>query len=63
MGRPELISSRLPRAIHYFQHPFDDPSEVEGSEEEKIVAFRHTRDEIKEWIIERFADLKIDNDQ
>jgi arsenate reductase len=63
MGRPELISSRLPGAKHYFQHPFDDPSEVEGSEEEKIVAFRHTRDEIKEWIIERFADLKIDNEQ
>jgi hypothetical protein len=63
MGRPELITSRLHRAKHYFQHPFDDPSEVEGSEEEKIVAFRRTRDEIKQWIIEEFADLKIHNEQ
>ncbi|MGD0643968.1 MAG: arsenate reductase ArsC [Candidatus Bathyarchaeia archaeon] len=63
MGRPELITSRLPRAKHYFQHPFDDPSEVEGTEEEKIAAFRHTRDEIKQWIIEEFADLKIHNEQ
>jgi arsenate reductase len=63
MGRPELISSRLPKAKDYEQHPFDDPSEVEGTEEEKLVAFRRTRDEIKEWIIERFADLKIDNEQ
>ena len=57
MGRPELISSRLPRAKDYLDHPFDDPSEVEGSEEEKLVAFRRTRDEIKKWIIERFAYL------
>jgi len=62
MGRPELISSRLPQAKHYFQRPFDDPSEVNGTEEEKIMAFRCTRDEIKEWIIERFADLKIDDE-
>ena len=57
MGRPELITSRLPRAKDYLEHPFDDPSEVEGTEEEKLVAFRRTRDEIKKWIIERFAYL------
>jgi len=57
MGRPELISSRLPRAKDYLDHPFQDPSEVEGSEEEKLIAFRHTRDEIKTWISERFAYL------
>jgi arsenate reductase len=63
MGRPVLITSRLPKAKDYLDHPFDDPSEVEGSEEEKIIAFRRTRDEIKKWIIERFADLKIGNEQ
>jgi len=63
MGRPELIRSRLPKAKDYLDHPFDDPSEVEGNEEEKIAAFRRTRDEIKEWIIQRFADLKMDKEQ
>ncbi len=57
MGRPELITSRLPRAKDYLDHPFDDPSEVEGSEEEKLEAFRRTRDEMKKWIIEKFAYL------
>ena len=46
-GKPELINLRLPRAKNYEQHAFDDPSEVEGSEEERLEAFRHTRDEIK----------------
>ena len=63
MGRPELIRSRLPRAKDYLDYPFNDPSEVEGTEEEKLVAFRRTRDEIKNWIIKQFADLKIDNKQ
>jgi arsenate reductase len=57
MGRPELIRSRLPKAKDYLEHPFDDPSEVGGTEEEKLEAFRRTRDEIKKWIIERFAYL------
>ncbi len=57
MGRPELITSRLPRAKDYLDHPFNDPSEVEGTEEEKLEAFRRTRDEIKKWIIEKFAYL------
>jgi arsenate reductase (thioredoxin) len=55
MGRPELIRSRLPRAKDYLDHPFDDPSDLEGTEEEKLVAFRRTQDEIKKWITERFA--------
>ncbi len=58
MGRPELITSKLPRAKDYLDHPFDDPSEVEGSEEEKLEAFRHTRDEMKKWIIEKFSCLR-----
>jgi arsenate reductase len=55
LGRPELIASRLPKAKDYLDHPFKDPSEVEGNEEEKLEAFRRTRDEMKEWISERFA--------
>lgn len=57
MGKPELITSRLSKAKDYLDHPFDDPSEVQGTEEEKLQAFRRTRDEMKKWIIERFAYL------
>jgi arsenate reductase (thioredoxin) len=57
MGRPELIRSRLPKAKDYLDHPFDDPSDLVGSEEEKLAAFRRTRDEIKKWITMQFASL------
>ena len=56
--RPEIIGETLPGAKRYFHRPFSDPSEVEGSDEEKLVAFRRTRDEIKKWILDYFADLK-----
>ena len=55
MGRPELIRSRLPKAKDYLDHPFEDPSEVQGTEEEKLEAFRHSRDEMKKWISEKFS--------
>jgi arsenate reductase len=56
-GRPEIINETLPDATRYLDHPFEDPSEVEGTDEEKFAAFRYARDEIKEWIVEYFADL------
>lgn len=58
MGRPELITSKLPKAKDYLDYPFSDPSEVEGTEEEKLAAFRKTREEMKKWITEQFADPK-----
>ena len=61
MGRPEVINAKLHKTKHYFSHGFSDPSEVEGTEDEKLAAFRRTRDEIKKWIIEEFANLKIEN--
>jgi len=57
MGRPELIRSRLPKAKEYLDYPFDDPSEVQRTEEEKLAAFRRSRDEMKNWIIEKFSHL------
>ena len=36
-GRPEIISETLPAAKRYIDHGFVDPSEVEGSEEEKLA--------------------------
>ena len=63
--RPEIIETMLPRAKKYLHHGFSDPSEVEGSKEHKLNAFRRTRDDIKQWIIDKFADPKTvgsDND-
>jgi arsenate reductase len=56
--RPEIVGETLPRAKRYLHRPFSDPSEVEGSEEEKVAAFRRARDDIKKWILDYFAGLK-----
>jgi arsenate reductase (thioredoxin) len=61
MGRPEIVNAKLNKTKHYLLHGFSDPSEAEGTEEEKLDAFRRTRDEIKQWITEQFADLKTEN--
>jgi len=61
MGRPEVVYLKLHKTKHYLLHGFSDPSEVEGSEEEKLNAFRRTRDEIKDWIISEFANLKVES--
>jgi arsenate reductase len=61
MGRPEIVYAKLHKTKHYLLHGFKDPSEVEGTEDKKLVAFRRTRDEIKEWIINQFANLKIED--
>jgi arsenate reductase len=58
MGRPEIVNTSIPGAKPYLHHGFDDPSEAEGSDEERTEAFRRTRDEIRKWIIEKFADPK-----
>ena len=55
-GRPEMVTESLPKAKHYLHHGFADPSEVEGSDEQKTTAFRRARDEIKKWIVDQFAD-------
>lgn len=53
-GKPTIITLRLPKAKDYMEHPFNDPSEVQGTKEEKLQAFRKTRDEMKKWIVEKF---------
>jgi arsenate reductase len=58
LGRPEIINNTIPRAKRYLHHGFNDPSEVDGSDEEKTKAFQRTRDDIKQWIIDKFADWK-----
>ncbi len=56
MGRPMIINAKLHKAKDYIVHGFEDPSEVEGTEEEKLAAFRKVRDQIKTWVAEYFAD-------
>jgi arsenate reductase len=58
MGRPEIINTTIPGAKHYLHHGFNDPSEVDGNHDEKTMAFQRTRDAIKQWIIDNFADPK-----
>ena len=61
MGRPLIINANLHKTKNYVVHGFEDPSEVEGTEEEKLAAFRRIRDQIKAWIVEYFADPKVAN--
>lgn len=58
MGRPMVIHEKLHKTKKYIVHGFQDPSEVEGTDEEKLEAFRKSRDEIKAWITEYFANLQ-----
>lgn len=55
--RPDIVKTILPGAKRYLQHGFSDPSEVEGSDDEKTAAFRRTRDDLKKWILDYFADM------
>jgi len=61
MNRPLIINAKLHKTKNYIVHGFEDPSEVEGTEEEQLAAFRKVRDQIKAWIIESFGDSKIIN--
>jgi arsenate reductase len=58
-GRPEIVKEKLHKTKNYIVHGFSDPSEIEASEEERLAAFRRVRDEIREWIIEEFTDLRL----
>lgn len=45
----------LPARRRNIHHRFEDPSAVEGTDAEKLAAFRHIRDEIKAWLDETFG--------
>jgi arsenate reductase len=65
MGRPEKVYTTIPGAKHYVHHGFSDPSEADGNDEERAMAFRLIRDDIKKWIIDSFKNprtLISDND-
>jgi arsenate reductase len=51
--RPMVIAKTLHSVGFFIEHGFKDPSEAK-EDEEKLVAFRAVRDEIKEWVINYF---------
>jgi len=59
MSRPLIVSTKLPKTKNYIVHGFEDPSEVHGTETENLAAFCRIRDEIKTWITDYFAALKM----
>ena len=59
MGRPLIINAKLHKTKNYIVHGFEDPSEAEGTEEQRLAEFRHIRDQIKAWIVDYFSDPKI----
>ena len=54
VGMPRIIRETIPGAKRFVEHGFSDPSDVEGSEEERVAAYRRTRDEIRAWIQDYF---------
>jgi arsenate reductase len=42
----------------YLHEPFEDPTSVKGDENDKLVAFRIIRDELKEYIEKIFKNLR-----
>ena len=36
-------------------HAFDDPASVDGTEEDKLIAFRKNRNQINKWIIDNLV--------
>ena len=51
--RLELPSS-LPKAREVIHRSFEDPASALGTEEEQLLAFRRVRDEIADWISQKF---------
>ena len=52
--RLELPSS-LPKAREVIHRSFEDPAAALGTEEEQLEAFRRVRDEIADWISQKFG--------
>jgi arsenate reductase (thioredoxin) len=48
----------FPGGNNYLHESFEDPADVNGTDQEKIDAFRRTRDEIIKWIEKNFQSLR-----
>jgi len=40
----------LPGAVNYVHRAFEDPAAVEGSEADRLAAFRRVRDQIRSYL-------------
>lgn len=49
----------IPGKAKRLHHNFTDPSKVEGTEEEILNAFRHTRNQIKEYTLNLINSIEI----
>jgi arsenate reductase (thioredoxin) len=45
----------FPGGREQIHHGFDDPSEVVGTEQDRLMAFRKSRNEINKWIIDNLV--------
>ena len=45
----------FPGGKEQIHHAFYDPGEAKSTEEEKLIAFRHSRNEINKWIIDNLV--------
>ena len=50
-------SQTLPGARRFIENVFRDPSDVEGTDKEKLDAFREVREEVKEWLVDYFCKI------
>ncbi|MFV1979923.1 MAG: arsenate reductase ArsC [Rhodothermia bacterium] len=46
----------FPARIEVMYKNFEDPSDANGTEEQRLSAFRATRDEIRSWILDEFGE-------
>jgi arsenate reductase len=49
------LPTRSPRAREVVHKNFKDPAATVGSEEAQLKVFRRVRDEIKDWILQKFG--------
>jgi len=53
----------FPQARSYLHKSFSDPTQHQGTAEEKLLAFRQVRDEIATWIHQAFQPAGIESDE
>ena len=47
----------FPAKTKLIHHSFEDPASIDGSEEEKLGAFRRVRDQINEYLLNEFVPI------
>ncbi len=58
-GRADQACPMFPGQVNRHHFAFDDPAEVEGADEEKLAAFRRTRDDVRR-VFDAYAAGRLD---